>query len=109
LIVQKGHGLVKTIVDLFKEHDDLIILVPPEGTRKKVTRWKTGFYYAALESGVPIVLGYLDYAKKITFIEPVFYPTGNIEKDFQYFREFYRNLTPKHPENFDPESVRPRD
>ena len=48
------------------------LIVPPEGTRDKTTRWKTGFYYIAQSAGVPIQLAYMDYAHKRAGLGPLF-------------------------------------
>jgi 1-acyl-sn-glycerol-3-phosphate acyltransferase len=103
----KHNSLTDSIVDMFSQREDFVTIFPPEGTRKKVDRWKTGFYYVALKANVPIVLGAMDYKLKSTHLSEPFYPTGDIEKDFEVFREFYRNVTPCNPEGFDPNNVKP--
>lgn len=103
----KKNSMVDAIAELFESHNELVVMVPPEGTRKKVERWRTGFYYSALKAGVPIVLGYLDYKTKIASVGPAFYPTGDIENDFNFFKEYYKGITPKYPELFDVESIKP--
>lgn len=104
---KKSNNLTEAIVKMFNERDELVTIIPPEGTRKSVKRWKTGFYYVALNAKVPIVMGSMDYKKKETNLSEPFWPTGDIEKDFLVFKEFYRNVTPKNPEGFSIESVRP--
>lgn len=96
---KKNNNLVAAMVDLFKVHPKLMMLVTPEGTRKYQPRWKKGFYFTALGAGVPIVLGYLDYAKKEAGIGPIIYPTGNFEEDLEKIKDFYRTITPKYPEH----------
>ncbi len=83
-----------------KERDELVIedYTTPEGTRSYAKRWKSGFYHIALEAGVPIILGYLDYKKKHAGIGPVFHPTGDYEKDLEEIQAFYRGVTAKYPE-----------
>ena len=76
--------------------------VPPEGTRSKGDGWKTGFYHIASGAGVPIVLGYIDYRRKVAGLGPAFTPTGDIEADFREFAEFYRGVTPKYPDDRSP-------
>ena len=58
-------SLVTQMAERFKSSDDLILAVPPEGTRSKVRLWKSGFYHIAVQSGVPIGLAYLDYERKL--------------------------------------------
>ena len=76
------------------------MLVTPEGTRKKVTKWKTGFYYVAHGAKVPIALGYMDFEKKEAGIGKVIYPSGDIHKDMREIMDFYRNIKGRHPERF---------
>jgi 1-acyl-sn-glycerol-3-phosphate acyltransferase len=87
-----GHAIAR-----FKESERLILAVPPEATRKKSRFWKTGFYHIARGAGVPIVLGYLDYRRKVAGLGPAFVPTGDIEADFCVFEKFYASVTPKFP------------
>lgn len=96
----KSNNLVNHIVDLFNKSEEMRILISPEGTRQSVKKWRTGFYYAALGANVPIVLSYLDYKEKIACIGPILYPTGDFVKDMQPVKEFYKNITPKHPLNY---------
>ena len=67
----------------------LQLVVPPEGTRSKVRYWKTGFYYIATGAGVPIVLAYMDYERKLSGLGPVFHPSGDLEADMARIQDFY--------------------
>jgi 1-acyl-sn-glycerol-3-phosphate acyltransferase len=95
---QKRKSMVEAMADLFKERDSLAVMVTPEGTRKYVPEWRTGFYYTALKGGVPLVLGFLDYKNKIAGIGPVLQLTGNVEEDIEKMKVFYRTKTGKYPE-----------
>lgn len=79
----------------------LQLVVPPEGTRSKTRYWKTGFYYIALGAQVPIVMAYMDYARKRSGLGPVFQPTGNIEQDMLAIKAFYAPFKGKNAEQFD--------
>ena len=59
--------------------------------------WKTGFYHIARGAKVPIVLGYLDYRRKVGGIGPVVHPTGNMETDMKIIQNFYADITGKYP------------
>ena len=85
------------MTQLLQEHEKLVLIIAPEGTRSYVPRWKTGFYRIAMQAQVPIVLGYLDYAKKHAGIGPAFYPTGNMEQDIEEIQAFYRDKAGKYP------------
>ncbi len=85
----KSHNVVSDIVGQFKSNDNLVVLIPPEGTRRKVSEWKTGFYHIANNAGVPILMGYVDAAKKEAGFADFFYPTGELESDMKEIRSFY--------------------
>ena len=93
-------GTVEAMADLFSKHDELILTVTPEGTRSKVTKWKTGFYHVALKANVPIALGFIDYKTKTTGIDKLVYPTGDYNADMKIIMDFYKDKTAKFPENF---------
>ena len=77
------------------------LVVPPEGTRGPTTHWKTGFYYIALEAGVPIVLAYMDYARKVSGLGPVFVPTGDVDADMAEIKRFYAGVQGRRPQHFE--------
>ncbi len=97
---EKRRSMTAAMVDEFNKRDKLSIMVTPEGTRSLRTKWKTGFYYIAVEAKVPIALGYLDFSKKIAGVGKVFYPTGDIEKDMKEITAFYKPIIGKFPEKF---------
>ena len=77
------------------------LVVPPEGTRGRTSHWKTGFYYIALEAGVPIVLAYMDYARKVSGLGPVFVPTGDVDADMAEIKRFYAGIKGRRPQHFE--------
>jgi 1-acyl-sn-glycerol-3-phosphate acyltransferase len=93
-----SHNLVAQSVEMFRNNEKLILAIPPEGTRGKTSHWKTGFYYIALGAGVPISLGFIDYARKVSGLGPAVYPSGNLEEDMKIFRDFYAKVTAKYPD-----------
>ena len=89
---QHAHKLTDILAKYIEEKDEIVLLITPEGTRKRVETWKRGFYYVAQNAGVPIALGYLDYRNRKGGIGPVLHPTGNYEADFQEIQKFYRGM-----------------
>lgn len=85
----KSHNVVNEIVSQFKNSTNFVVLVPPEGTRKKVKEWKSGFYHIANNADVPILMGYVDAKKKEAGFADFFYPTGDLNKDMKEIRGFY--------------------
>lgn len=86
---------VETIAQIFKEKKEFRLAMSPEGTRKKVDTWKTGFYYIALMADVPVIPVAFDYQTKTVIIHPEFYPTGNIDSDMVVLRKLYKNVVGK--------------
>lgn len=87
-----GQNKVEAIAEIFKEKDEFRLSLAPEGTRKKVLEWKTGYYYIALAANVPIICVAFDYATKSVVIDKPFYPTGNIEADTKVLRSFFKGI-----------------
>ncbi|HEU0184024.1 MAG TPA: lysophospholipid acyltransferase family protein [Blastocatellia bacterium] len=94
-----SQNLVAQSVETFRNSEKLILTIPPEGTRGKVSHWKTGFYYIALGAGTPIAMGFIDYKRKVVGVGPTLYPTGDIGADMEIIRNFYVNVTAKYPEH----------
>ena len=93
-------SMTEVMTNVLKERDHIALVVTPEGTRALRTSWKTGFYYVAVNAGVPIALGYMDYGKKEAGVGKLVYPSGDIKKDLKEIMEFYKNCTAKFPEKF---------
>ena len=95
---KRRYNVVAQAIEEFRQSERLILAVPPEATRKRSPSWKTGFYRIAQGAGVPIVLGYIDYRRKVAGLGPCFTPTGDIVADFKVFETFYAGVTPKFPD-----------
>ncbi len=93
-------SMVQVMTDLFKQHPELVMLVTPEGTRARQEQWKTGFYYVAVNAGVPIALAYMDYEQKKAGVGKIIHPTGNFEEDMAEIMDFYAGIQAKFPEEF---------
>jgi len=100
---EKAYGSLLPLMKEIKKNDTFILNITPEGTRKKVKKWKRGFYKLAVETGLPIFMGKFDYKNRIIYIDgDLFYPTGDYEKDLKVFQNFYKeNTIGKYPEKFD--------
>ena len=90
--------LVSQIVAQFDAHEDFVLVIAPEGTRSETSLWKTGFYQIASKARVPIVCAGPDYPGKRGVIGPVIRPTGDMKANLRPAFEFFRSITPKHPE-----------
>lgn len=102
--VNRGHQnhLVEQMVEMFEHNENTHLVICPEATRKKVNKWKKGFYVIAQGAHLPIGIGYLDYKKKRISLEKIIYPSGDYEKDLAEIYAYYidRKVMGKHPEQF---------
>ena len=94
----KSRNYVEATIAEFAARKEFMLVIAPEGTRGAVTQWRTGFYHIALGAGVPLVLGYVDYEKKIGGLGPAIMPTGDYAADMALIVEFYRDKIARHPE-----------
>lgn len=93
-----GKNLVDGIVSIFNQRDVFRMAIAPEGTRSKVEKWKTGFYYIAIKANVPIIPIAFDYGNKQVKLIDAFYPTGNIENDLRLLESNFDGIQGKFPE-----------
>jgi len=102
-IDRKGsNSIVFQVAKMFNKSKSLILAIAPEGTRKSVKKWKSGFYYIANKAQVPIVLMKIDYLNKEVGKIGEILPTGNFEKDMTYIQEKYSLIKGRFPENYNP-------
>lgn len=95
----KRGNQVKSIAESMNREKACFLTIAPSGTRSKRDHWKSGFYYIAREANVPLLLAFLDYSKKRGGLGPVFMPSGDVRKDMDVIRAFYKGVRGKYPEN----------
>ena len=83
----------------FAEGGPLSIVITPEGTRKPVKRWKSGFWEIANRAGVPIVPTYVNFKTKEIGAFETIYPT-DYQSDLLRVRKLYKKEMAKYPEKF---------
>jgi len=91
----KSSDTVTAISNVFSENKVFRLALSPEGTRKKVETWKTGFYYIAKTAKVPIVLVAFDYGGKQVKISEPQYTSSDIEEDFKKYKLFFKGSVGK--------------
>ena len=89
---------VDQLVERFRNAERLALVVPAEGTRHWVPRWKSGFYHIARAAGVPVVLSFLDYGRKVGGFGPALRLTGDVRRDMDVVRAFYAPMRGKYHE-----------
>jgi len=85
-----AHDVVGTMRRRFETEERLWLAIAPEGTRKKVQKWKSGFWRIAHEAGVPILPVYFHYPEKTIGFGPLIVPGDDPDADMARIREFYR-------------------
>lgn len=93
-----SHDVVQQVVNIFNRHDEFIVAMAPEGTRKKVEKLRTGFYFIAKGANIPIIPCGFDFEKKVIKVGEPFYPTDNQELDIQFLIQFYHTIKGKNQE-----------
>ncbi|MCK5874058.1 MAG: lysophospholipid acyltransferase family protein [Alcanivoracaceae bacterium] len=91
-------GMVRQIVERFRQTPAMFLAIAPEGTRHAAERWKTGFYQIALEAGVPIILVAFDYSRREVRVMGSLQPGGDQEADLERIYAHYRGVPACNPE-----------
>ena len=85
-------SLIDNVVKIVKREKSIVIAMTPEGTRKKVKRWKTGFLRIAKQTQSKILLISIDAPTKSIEIGKIFNPTGNSEDDLAFIQKYYSSF-----------------
>ncbi len=101
-------GMVESVVREFESRSTLTVVIAPEGSRSRRDHWKSGFYQIAVKAGVPIALGYMDYARKAVGYGPLLTPSGDEREDAARLAAFYRDKRGRYPEKQSTPSLRIR-
>jgi 1-acyl-sn-glycerol-3-phosphate acyltransferase len=94
-----GLNKVEAIAKIFERKEIFKLGISPEGTRKKVTELKSGFYFIALKANVPIIPVAFNYGQKSVQFGKPFFPTGNFESDLKVLENHFLGVKGKFPEN----------
>lgn len=97
---QSNNLVAASVAALTAAEGPVQLIVPPEGTRSKVTHWKTGFYWIAHGAKLPIQLSYLDFGERRAGLGPLVHPSGDIERDMVEIKAFYAPFRGKNPRQF---------
>lgn len=93
-----SHNVVSQVSAEFARRDQMILAVAPEGTRRKVEEWKSGYWHIARAAGVPIVPVGLDFGQRAAVIGSPRLTTDSLDQDEAAFKEFFAGVTPKNPD-----------
>ncbi len=99
----RGGSVTAQVVERFNESAQLTIAITPEGTRKRTSRWHSGFLHIARLAGAKIVLGVIDAENKRIIIKDTFTPSGDVDADILAIKKYYRNFKGVNPDKFSAE------
>lgn len=111
-LILKAHGgipvvtgkdkkdFLQQVTEAFEKADSMFLTITPEGTRKKVTRWKRGFYQLVQRTNATLLIGALDYKKKHVILGNAFPITNDFNADMVEIGKFYQGVSGKYPEKF---------
>ena len=102
-----SHGTVEAAIERFRTRPEWVLALSPEGTRRRVERWKTGFYRIAVGGGVPIVPCWFDYRARVFGIGAPVWPTQDEVAGVARVRSLFHKEMAKYPERFAEAAVAP--
>lgn len=83
-------GVVEQAARMLMSNERMWFGLAPEGTRKPVEKWKTGFWKIARAADVPLVFAYFHYPDRVLYIGPGLPTTDDLDADMARIRDFYR-------------------
>lgn len=91
------HGMVEQVANLFNTHENFMLGMAPEGTRKRVDQLRSGFYHIAKRAHVPILMVGLDDENKQLVLGEAFFTSDNEEADFKKIIAFFSTIKGRNP------------
>jgi 1-acyl-sn-glycerol-3-phosphate acyltransferase len=83
-------GIIEQVAARMRAADRMWFVLAPEGTRRKVTQWKPGFWKIAKAADVPVFCVWFHYPEKTIGLGPLVELSGDIDADIARIREMYR-------------------
>lgn len=94
------HDVVSDVVSAFQQSDKMWLAIAPEGTRKHIDHWKSGFWHIAKGADVPIQTIYFDFSRRVLGVGRCFIPGDDVASDVQAIRDYYKTVgVGKYPEH----------
>jgi len=92
--------VLERAIQMLRESPKMWVGIAPEGTRKRVERWKTGYHRIAMGAGVPIWPVALDYPSKTIRMLPLRTLSGDLDADEAMLKALYAKPMARHPDAF---------
>ncbi len=93
-------GIVEAAIERFRTRPQYVLAIAPEGTRRRVEQWKSGFYRIAVGAGVPILTVSIDYSRRVLDLGTLYFPVGDEAQDLGMLRSRYRATMARYPEQY---------
>ncbi len=91
-------GVVAQLSREYARRDRIWVAIAPEGTRSRTDHWKSGFYHLALAAEVPVGLAFIDYRRRLVELRTTLLLSGDVDRDLERLRAFYRDVRGCRPE-----------
>lgn len=91
-------GVVEQSAEYLKNAGQMWLGLAPEGTRKKASKWKNGFYRIAERAEVPILMVAMDFGRRQFRFAPLFEPSGDFGLDMRHILGFFADAAPCRPD-----------
>ena len=89
------HGVVSESIAAFGRRERCVLAIAPEGTRKRVERFRTGFLHIARGARVPVLLAALDYGTRRVRLGPLMVPGEDVEADRERIEAYFAPIRAK--------------
>ncbi|MFT6043780.1 MAG: 1-acyl-sn-glycerol-3-phosphate acyltransferase, partial [Porticoccaceae bacterium] len=96
----QASSLVDYIAGLYRERDEFVLIITPEGTRSPNPKWKLGFHYVASAAEVPILVVYVDSRTRTIGIEGLMEPSTDVQADLKELKQFFDTKSGLKPNNY---------
>ncbi|MEP6618318.1 MAG: 1-acyl-sn-glycerol-3-phosphate acyltransferase [bacterium] len=93
-------GVVTEMADIVRGEPQFLLALAPEGTRKPVAQWRSGFYHIAHAAEVPIVPVWFDWSRHEIGIGAPMCTSGNVATDLTILQSFYRPEMGRDPRGY---------
>jgi len=97
---KQAGSLVTYISDIYAAKEEFVLIITPEGTRSPNAKWKRGFHHVATTAGVPILVVYVDSARRKIGVEGLMQPGEDIDADIQTLKTFFDTKKGLKPQNY---------
>lgn len=92
----RAHGAVQQAAASIRNSDRMWFVLAPEGTRKRVEHWRSGFWHIARAADVPVFCAWFHYPDRTIGLGELFHMTRDLPADMARIRDYYKPFIGKH-------------